>query len=285
MADRIAPVSVIIPTWRRLSHLQKTLAKLAACTPAAAETVVHVDAGDGETAPWLREYYPQVKVLTSNQQMGPGGSRNRLLAAATQPYVASFDDDSYPLDHDYFARLVEAFNKQPDAGMFAAVVIHRGETPPVSITCQEEVVDFMGCACAYRKEAWDETEGYVPRSVPYGAEEIDVALQLIDQGWKIIKDHSLRVLHDTNLSHHLDAKKTAGAIENRALLAYVRYPVSYLWWGIGQYISRIAWSLRYGRTEGIGEGVWHTPKALWQHRRLRNPVRFSTIRRCRQLMR
>ena len=98
MDTQTAPVSAIIPTWKRLNHLKETLQKLDACDPAPAEIIVHVDAGDTQTAPWLRENRSDVQVLTSNQQVGPGGGRNRLMATVQQPYVASLDDDSYPLE-------------------------------------------------------------------------------------------------------------------------------------------------------------------------------------------
>jgi len=283
MRDRIAPVSVIIPTWKRLDHLKETLQKLDACDPAPAEIIVHVDAGDTQTVPWLRENRSDVRVLTSNQQVGPGGGRNRLMATVQQPYVASLDDDSYPLEKDYFDRLVKLFDEHSRAAVLVATVIHRGEEIPPLNDHAYQVADFIGCGCAYRTAAWHETAGYVPLPLAYGMEEADLSLQLLDRGWKVIRDHRLRVFHDTDLSHHEDPKKTAASIANRALLAYIRYPMGYLPWGIGQYLNRIRWSVGEGRTEGIDRGLRRTPELLWQFRRLRAPVSHETLRIHRKL--
>ena len=279
-----APVSAVLPTWNRLDILPTTLAQLHECEPPPAEVIVHVDAGDEETAPWLREHWPDVKVLVSKNRHGPGGGRNKLMEEASQPYVASFDDDSYPLDTDYFERLLDAFGRHPKAGLLSSVVVHRGEETPPPIADSHPVINFMGCGCAYRMEAWDQTDGYLPRPVPYGIEEIDVGLQLLDCGWKIMKDKRLRIMHDTDLTHHDDPFKTAGTIVNRALLAYIRYPAPYLWLGVAQYVSRILWCLRAGRTEGIWDGIRQTPAILREYWNRRDPVSPSTLRHARQLM-
>jgi GT2 family glycosyltransferase len=48
----VAPASVVIPTWQRLSALQKTLAVLDQADPQPTEILVHVDAGDDAPLPY-----------------------------------------------------------------------------------------------------------------------------------------------------------------------------------------------------------------------------------------
>jgi GT2 family glycosyltransferase len=242
-----------------------------------------VDAGDHETAPWLQKHAPQVQVLESDERMGPGGGRNRLLAASSQPYVASLDDDSHPLDADYFSRVVRAFDQQPEAGMLAAVITLRGENPEPVRDEAEEVALFTGCGCVYRIEAWNDVTGYIPRAVAYGLEEVDLALQLLDEGWDIVRDCRLRIRHDTNLTHHDNPEQTASTIVNTALLPYIRYPKRYWPWGVAQYLNKIRWFISAGRTEGIRLGIRDTIAMLWACRGLRNPVDPETLRRFREL--
>src|SRR5256885_4776766 len=123
----VSPVSVVIPTYRRHLQLGDTIRKIADCRPFPAEIIVHIDAGDSETEPWLRTAFPSVRVLSSKNRMGPGGGRNKLVAAARHDIVASFDDDSYPMDSDYFARLCEVFARRPDAAVVASQIAHRSE--------------------------------------------------------------------------------------------------------------------------------------------------------------
>jgi GT2 family glycosyltransferase len=278
-----APISAIIPTWKRLDDLRATLERIKKCDPAPAEIIVHVDAGDTKTAAWLQSNHSDIRLLTSNTSKGPGGGRNRLLEEVEQPYAASFDDDSYPVDENYFARLVQAFEEHPSAGIIAAVISHRGEeiSPPYSNAYQ--VSGFGGGGCGYRITAWEDVTGYVPLPLAYGMEEVDLAHQLLDRDWKIVRDERLRVFHDTDLSHHLDPDTTAAAIANRALLAFLRYPVRYAGLGLAQYVNRVVWSVQNGRVRGIASGILKTPKLLWEHRKRREPVEVETVRKYRQL--
>lgn len=278
-----APVSVIIPTYKRVNALSKTLNVVRTFDPQPSEIIVHVDAGDSETAPWLSKSAPDVHVLESAERVGPGGGRNRLMDAASEPYVVSLDDDSYPLDRDYLQRIVTSFKRNPEAGVLSAVVWHRGEEPEPSRDMIGEVSDFMGCGCAYRMSAWDATSGYLPRPVPYGMEETDLVLQLLDAEWTVLQDYRLRILHDTTLAHHDDPFRTAGSIANAALLPYVRYPVQYLPWGVAQYVNKIVWTARAGRANGIPDGLWHTVREIWRYRSHRDPVSVHAVRRYRML--
>src|SRR6266704_1175598 len=122
-----AKISVVIPTWNRREKLLVCLGLILDCDPPPAELIVHVDAGDTQTAAAVRQHFPAVRLLESSERMGPGGGRNRLLAAASNELIASFDDDSYPIDQDYFRVLLELFGCFSQAAVIAAEVIHEGE--------------------------------------------------------------------------------------------------------------------------------------------------------------
>ena len=279
-----APVSVIIPTWDRLDDLQQTLSVIKSCDPAPEEIIVHVDAGDTETAPWLQHHAPDVRVLQSSVQVGAPGGRNKLMDAARAPYVASFDDDSFPEDTDYFARVVRLFEAHPMVGVLDAVITHRNEDPEPETDAFHRVADFIGCGCALRAEAWKDTNGYVDRPLAsQGIEEPDLSLQLLDAGWSIAHSGELRVFHNTDLKHHDSPAMTAATLANRALLAYLRYPLSH--WSLGalQYMNRIRWSIRHGRRAGLLRGIRETLPLLWKHRNEREPVSAETLEAYRQL--
>ena len=70
----------------------------------------------------IRNAFPNVRILRSDEQVGPGGGRNKLVDAARFEFVASFDDDSYPIDSDYFERAVKLFEQFPDASVICAGV-------------------------------------------------------------------------------------------------------------------------------------------------------------------
>jgi GT2 family glycosyltransferase len=274
----LSGISVIIPTYGRYPQLADTLRRLMACHPLPDEIIVHVDHGDAQTEAGLRESFPAVKILTSDQRMGPGGGRNKAAAAAANDIVASFDDDSYPLDDDYFARVHAAFAARPDAAVIAAEIVDKGARIPEPRNLIGRTVHFVGCGAAYRRDEFLATGGYVPLAVAYGMEEVDLCLRLADRGQKVYVAKWLRVMHDSDLSHHASAQITAGSIANIALLVFLRYPLRYWPYGALQLANRIAWLVGVGRWRGIASGIARIPRHLWHHRALRHPVSASTLR-------
>jgi len=273
-----SPISVVIPTYQRTDQLLVALEKIYQCNPAPDEVVVHIDASDNVTRTALgNSPYSTVKILQSNTQMGPGGGRNCAIASAKNELIASFDDDSYPIDKDYFLRLTQLFKNFPQAAVIGASVFHIDETVTSAELSATWVPDFIGCGCAYRKSAFEQTSGYVPLAVAYGMEEVDVALQIKDAGWKVLYSPWLRVFHNTRLTHHSKPSVTAASIANLALLTYLRYPIGYWWLGIAQCFNRIIWLIRHSRTAGIFQGIWLIPHLIYRYRQLRQPVAAKTL--------
>jgi len=265
-------ISAIVTAYDRVDQTLATLRVIQSCIPAPDEVLVHVDANQVECEKAIRAEFPDLRILRSTEQIGPGGGRNRLMNAAQFDFVASFDDDSYPLDSDYFARALKLFEKFPDASVVCAAVYHMGEAIRLDEQRAQWTADFLGAASVYRRSAFLDAGGYVPLPVAYGMEEVDLALRVHSRGGKILTSHWLRVFHNTDLRHHADPRVTASSIANLALLAYLRYPVSLWGIGAGQCANRLLWLLRHGRRRGILKGLTMIPAHLRAHHRYRLPV-------------
>jgi len=271
-------VTAIVTAYERIEQTLTTLKVIQSCEPRPAEVLVHVDGNKVRCAEAIRAAFPDVRVLLSQERVGPGGGRNKLMAAASSELVASFDDDSYPIDSDYFDRAVQLFNKQKDASVICAALYHRGEPIALDARNAQWTADFSGGACIYRRSVFLDAGGYVPLPVAYGMEEVDLALRLHSRGARILTSSWLRVFHDTDLQRHGDARVTAGSIANVALLAYLRYPVSLWLVGVGQCLKRIVWLLRHRRLRGICTGVAMIPSHLLTNRQYRMPLRHEAVR-------
>ena len=273
-----APVTAIVTAFQRADETVKTLKAITNCMPPPAEILVHVDGGARHTAVSIERACPDVRVIVSDSQVGPGGARNLLVDLSRQPFVASFDDDSYPMDADFFARLTELFASFPDAWVIGGRVFHLHESIEPARPIAEWAADFSGGACAYRRERYLEVGGYVPLVDAYNMEEVDFALRLHAKGGRVLGTPWLRVFHDTDLAHHGDPDVTAASIANLALLAFLRYPV-HLWTiGIAQCLNRIQWLVRNGRRRGIVSGLADVPARLWRHRDRRAPLPSAAVR-------
>jgi GT2 family glycosyltransferase len=271
-------ISAIVTAYERVEQTLATLRILESCVPAPDEVLVHVDANQVECESAIRSAFPAIKILRSMEQVGPGGGRNKLVSAARGEFVASFDDDSYPIDSDYFARARQIFEKFPEASLVCAALYHAGEAIGLDKRGAHWTADFSGGACIFRRQAFHDAGGYVPLPVAYGMEEVDLAIRLHAHDGRILTTPWLRVFHNTDLKRHGDPKVTAGSIANLALLAYLRYPVSLWGIGVGQCANRLLWLLRHGRRRGILKGVTMIPAHLRANRSYRSPVSRQVLR-------
>lgn len=271
-------ITAIVTAYQRIDQTVCTLKKLRACRPAPEEIIVHVDGNQTDCAKAIRDAVPEVRMIVTEQNVGPGGGRNKMIAAATHEFVASFDDDSYPIDQDYFKRVLIIVDKFNGASIVTGAVYQPGEHVAPDEQSASWVSDFSGGACVYRRADFLTTGGYVPLPVAYGMEEVDLALRLHSQGGRILKTPWLRVFHDTDLTHHANPEITAATVANLALLAYLRYPPSFWPIGLGQCCNRIFWLLRHGRWQGVISGLIMIPTHLRNNRRYRERIESRSVR-------
>jgi len=271
-------ISAIVTAHERIEQTLATLTVIQSCTPPPDEVLVHVDADRRDCEQAIRKAFATVRILVSKEQIGPGGGRNKLVDAAQSEFVASFDDDSYPIDSDYFARAAKLFEQFSDAAVICAALYHVGEGIGLDERSAQWTADFSGGACIFRRQAFLDAGGYVPLPVAYGMEEVDLAIRLHSRGARILTTRWLRVFHNTNLERHADPRVTAGSIANLALLAYLRYPVTLWVVGMGQCANRLLWLLRHGRRRGIWKGVTMIPAHLRANHRYRLPVSAGAVR-------
>ena len=277
-----APISAILPAYDRPDATRATVARIAACDPPPAEIIVHLDGGKDFAIPGA------TKILHSKTSIGPGGGRNRLLSEASSPYVASFDDDSYPVSPDFFAHAASAIATYPGYALYALEIQHPdpshdfplpgGDTP-------HETTLFQGCGCIYQRSHFLTTEGYIALPCAYGMEEIDLALRLHAKGGRIVTLPGLPVFHDADLTHHASPAITAASLANQALFTYLRYPVRALPIGIVQYLRKALDQIMRGRISGTFRGIKETPAQILRFAKLRKPVPLAALQDFRRVTR
>ena len=270
--------SVVIPTFHRHEKLQGALIRIFNCKPNPKEVLVHVDAGDHEPQQLLEKFIcGRVRWVCASSTQGPGGGRNILIQMADSPWIVSFDDDSWPESPDFFKRLEKVIKANPKAGVLALPINVRGQKPTYWSDEIQQASCFENCGCAIRREAFIQTDGFLPLRHAYGMEEADVSLQLLDKGWQILNVPDLWVYHDTGMVHHASAPVNAAQITNTALLAFLRYPVKMWLLGILQTLNRVKYAISMGRFEGIMKGLWDIPFFCWKYRVARKPVKAETL--------
>jgi GT2 family glycosyltransferase len=270
-------VAVIIPTYNRGSAVISVLERIKNCDPSPSEIWIHIDSADGRLESELARLFPSVNVLTSAIRLGAGGGRHRCLQACTTPYAVSFDDDSYPVDRDFFARVVQLFELNPQTAVLGASIWHRREAEKARVESLVRAPSYIGCGYAIRLEAYRAVRGYLPRPVSYGMEETDLSIQLFAAGWHIYEAGDLRVFHDADPNDRGSPELTSGSIANVGLCAFLNYPVAGWSWGLAQVVNMVTHCVRKGQTRGICSGLFQILIDCYHNRRYRNPIEWRKL--------
>jgi GT2 family glycosyltransferase len=190
-------VAICIATHNRREELARTLRELARLSPAPDALVIAADGcGDG-TAEMLREIAPQARLIEHTAPLGSIASRNELAEASGCDVFVNLDDDSYPLDRDFVARVRTLFEQQPRLAV--ASFPQRSDEFPESLETADFgpslfVGTFADSGAAIRRSVFLELGGF-PAFFFHAYEEPDFALRCVCWGWQVRFETSLTVRH------------------------------------------------------------------------------------------
>ena len=209
MPERRPAVTVVVATRNRLPSLTTTLGLLSRL-PGAPPVVVVDDASDDGTAAAVEAGFPHARVITLDRNHGPS-ARNAGVEAATTPYVAFADDDSWWAP-DALDRAATHLDQCPRIGLLAARVLvgpddrldptcdamRDSPLPPDPSLPGPRVLGFVACGAVARRSAYLEAGGF-PQRYAVGGEEQALALSMSSNGWELV------YVDDVVAHHHPDA--------------------------------------------------------------------------------
>ncbi|WP_271190328.1 glycosyltransferase family 2 protein [Dactylosporangium matsuzakiense] len=227
-------VTVVIATRNRRASLERTLHALHAHPAPPAVIVVDNCSADG-TPDMVAGSFPQARVLTLGRNAG-AVARNHGVAAATTPYVAFADDDSWWAP-GALTRAARHLDDAPRLALIAArtLVGPAERLDPMSAFMVQaplgvaddlpgpSVLGFLACAAVVRREPFLACGGFDP-VVFFMGEEARVALDLRTGG------HGLAYCNDVVAYHHPSPDVGEGtakrllALRNGVLTAWMRRP-------------------------------------------------------------
>lgn len=272
MSSEKVAISVAIPACRRSSQLRSTLKRLHACRPSPSEILVHLDGNDPGLHTLLETEFPEVRLLFSDSLVGPGGARNKLMQAASHPWVAHFDDDSFPEDVDYFETASRLIAKFPYIAVFCATILPMETVDSSGLWMQAY---YPGCGHLMSREWFQKTYGYQQRPIAYNLEEVDVSIQLFNLGGWCLQAAQLRVFHDHAPAQREDVKTQTETMINTVIFPLLRFPLLLLPQAFGSVCRRMFRLILIGEWLVIKEVLIKLPSAIRRYLPLRAPVRFS----------
>lgn len=261
-------VTTVVITRNRREELLRSLAH-------HDRPVIVVDnASQDDTPRAVRRRYPDVQVIEAGRNLG-AVARNRGVEAATNPYVAFADDDSWwaPGATAQAAALLEAYptlaiavghvlvgpDERPDS---FNEVLARSPLPAARDVPGVPVLGFMACAAVVRRAAFLSVGGFDP-VVEFGGEEARLAIDVTAAGWHIQYLPELIVHHHPSSRRVSERAQHRRGVRNALLTMVMRRP----WTRVGTRAVRDLTSFPDG-TLGVVAALPRLPAAIQR----RSPV-------------
>ena len=227
------PISVVVATRDRRERLLRTLAKLAALPEAPPIVVVDNGSHDG-SADAVRQRYADIQLIALSENRGAAG-RTSGVQAATTPYVAFADDDSW-WEAGALARAAEHFERHPRLGLLAARILVGPERrlDPASAEMARSpltgnqglpgtaILGFVACGAAVRRDAYLQVGGFSELLFFRGEEQL-LALDLAAAGWDLVYAPDVVAHHHPERSEP-SPRLHAQQLRNDLLSSWMRRP-------------------------------------------------------------
>lgn len=120
-------VSVIIPTYNRISLLEEALSSVFSQDfDGSLEIIIVDDNSQDKTSEIIREHYPQIRLITLERNFGWPTARNRAIVEARGKYIAGLDSDDL-WEPTYLRTQVSALQDRDRAFAVSAIVFWYSE--------------------------------------------------------------------------------------------------------------------------------------------------------------
>ena len=208
MTELPALLSVIIPNWNGVHHLETCLNALRAQSYAPIEVILVDNASTDGSRELVTAHYPEVRWIGLPENRGFTGACNAGLQAACGIFKALLNNDT-EVDPGWAAAVVDAFARHPEAGAIASKMLlfdrrdhfhtagdlYRVDGIPVNRGVWQldqgqydtEMAVFSACggSAVYRQTALDQV-GMLDDAFFFSCEDVDLGWRLQLAGWQCV---------------------------------------------------------------------------------------------------
>ncbi|HTP64262.1 MAG TPA: glycosyltransferase family 2 protein [Geobacteraceae bacterium] len=115
--------SVVIPNWNGCQHLQECLTALTRQTYKNFEVVFVDNASTDDSVIFVRQHFPQVKILEFQENIGFAGGVNAGIGVSHGLYVVLLNNDT-AVESTWLENLEKAIRENPDISVFASKLVN-----------------------------------------------------------------------------------------------------------------------------------------------------------------
>lgn len=193
--------TIIITTKNRIIELKKTLMTITNENYAGVKIIICDDGSNDGTFDFVKEHYPNIKVLRNQKNRGLIYCRNRIMEQVKTKFAISLDDDANFLIDPNFNAVSQYFQKF-DKCAILSMRIFWGMNPPIKKQSLDEpirVKGFAGGAHVMRTSAWHQIPDY-PEWFKFYGEEDFASFHLFKRGLEV------HYYPDILIHHRVDIK-------------------------------------------------------------------------------
>jgi GT2 family glycosyltransferase len=218
MPDRRA-ASVVIPNWNGRELLEKYLPSVVAALEGNPDNeIIVVDNGSADgSAAFLREHFPNVRLLALERNLGFGGGSNAGVRAARNDIVVLLNSDMR-VEPDFLQPLLDGFRNERVFAVACQIFFSdparrreetglteawwRDGTLQVSHRIDAAVTDLYpsfyggGGSCAFDRRKFLELGGFDPLLKPFYLEDTDLGFLAWKRGWQVLYQPRSIVYHE-----------------------------------------------------------------------------------------
>ncbi|MDP3888600.1 MAG: glycosyltransferase family 2 protein [bacterium] len=223
-------VTIVIPNWNGRKLLEKNLPSVMLTKPF--EVIVVDDFSTDNSLIFLKEKYPQVKVIKHSKNLGFGKSCNNGVREAKGEIVVLLNSDvvpekdflKYSLPHFKDPQVFAVSFNEPQWS-WARIFWKDGliEHEPGSKSKETHITAWAsGGSSAFRKSIWEKLSGFDNLYRPFYWEDIDISYRAWKRGYKVLWEPKSIVhhKHEAVIGKHF-SKKYVDYVSQRNRMIFI----------------------------------------------------------------
>jgi GT2 family glycosyltransferase len=247
-------VTIIIPSYNRKQLLGRCLDSIRNQDYPHKEIIVIDDGSTDDTALFITERYPEVRLIRGSRPLGPAFAKNLGIVNSSGKYIYFLDSDSELLFPETVSRMVSILESDNAIGMLGGIaetdaqgnvsrvyghaITHDGRSRPVFLNKDDpdfsegklRECDYAAtCSCFVRSGLLRAVGGFDPYYI-YMGEDKELGMKIRRAGHKVFFGYNIACAHRYDRKVSFDRRfmylktKLRFAVKNRGLGYFVIMP-------------------------------------------------------------
>lgn len=248
-------ISAIILAYNRSAEALITIQKLkniGSHLPYELEIIVVDNASTDRTSALIKEFYPEINLITRSTNNGVAGW-NDGFALATQPYFLVLDDDSHI--ETGLTDAVAYLEVHPRVGILAFNIVDQefnGDpllNPEEAWKHQQKIMGFIGCGALIRASVYQKIGGFAKWLFIY-THEFEYSIRALNAGYDTQFFESGNVVHRASKINRTNKRLRIYSTRNEMAIIHAHFREKKIKFLLRTLINNLKFMKREGVTSG-----------------------------------